>query len=143
MSNDNTNRLKDKLKNRERCESCEQILSDCEGGPIESLREWYESGNHVCEKGVRTKQSFLAKANEIGMLVEAKNAAYGSSFEKCGEFLRLLYPNGMKPEQYQDALLLVRIFDKQMRIATHKDALGENPYRDIAGYGILGATEER
>jgi hypothetical protein len=24
-----------------------------------------------------------------------------------------------------------------MRIATAKDALGENPYRDIAGYGIL------
>jgi hypothetical protein len=79
---------------------------------------------------------------EIGALVEEKNAAYGSSFEKCGEFLRLLYPDGLKPEQYKDALALVRIFDKQMRIATAKDALGENPYKDIAGYGILMSAAE-
>lgn len=77
---------------------------------------------------------------EIGELVEAKNAAYGSSFAKAGEFLGLLYPNGILPEQFADALLLVRIFDKQMRIATDRDALGESPYRDIAGYGILGAS---
>ena len=84
---------------------------------------------------------FFNKAMEIGALVEEKNEAYGSSFAKAGDFLRLLYPDGMKPEQYRDALMLVRIFDKQMRIATAKDALGENPYQDIAGYGILGATE--
>jgi hypothetical protein len=36
-------------------------------------------------------------------------------------------------------LLLVRIFDKQMRIATDADALGESPFADISGYGILGA----
>jgi len=29
--------------------------------------------------------------------------------------------------------------DKLFRIATDKDALGESTYRDIAGYGILGA----
>jgi hypothetical protein len=38
--------------------------------------------------------------------------------------------------------LLVRIFDKQMRIATRKDYAGESPYRDIAGYGILGAAKD-
>jgi hypothetical protein len=85
-------------------------------------------------------KSFLETATQIGNLVEEKNAAYGSSFAKAGDFLKLLYPDGLKPEQYTDALLLVRIFDKQMRIATAKDALGESPYRDIAGYGILGAT---
>ena len=84
-----------------------------------------------------TSGKYLRTAMEIGALVEEKNKAYGSSFEKCGDFLRLLYPEGLRPEQYQDALALVRIFDKQMRIATAKDALGENPYRDIAGYGIL------
>lgn len=75
---------------------------------------------------------------EIGEIVAEKNAAYGSSFAKAGEFLRLLYPNGLRPEQYADALLLVRIFDKQMRIATDRDALGESPYGDISGYGVLG-----
>lgn len=76
----------------------------------------------------------------IGKLVAEKNAAYGDSFNKCGEFLKLLYPNGVKPEQYADMLALVRVFDKQMRIATAKDALGENPWRDVAGYGILGVA---
>ena len=75
----------------------------------------------------------------IGALVDEKNAAYGSSFAASGAFLQLLYPNGLKPEQYAYALLLVRIFDKQMRIATDADALGESPFQDIAGYGLLGA----
>ena len=77
---------------------------------------------------------------EIGALVDSKNAAYGDAFHKAGAFLAILYPNGITPEQYGDALVLVRIFDKQMRIATGKDALGESPYRDIAGYGLLGVT---
>lgn len=81
-------------------------------------------------------------AAEIGSLVAEKNAAYGDSFAKCGEFLRLLYPEGIQPAQYDDALALVRIFDKQMRVATRKDAFGESPYLDIAGYGILGAVKD-
>ena len=84
-------------------------------------------------------KTFAELGTEIGELVERKNAAYGSSFAKAGAHLRLLYPDGLKPEQYDDALLLVRIFDKQMRIATDRDALGESPYGDISGYGILGA----
>lgn len=40
-------------------------------------------------------------------------------------------------------LCLVRILDKMFRIATDKDALGESPYRDIAGYGILGAVKDQ
>lgn len=85
------------------------------------------------------KKTFLEIATEIGELVERKNAAYGSSFAKAGEFLRLLYPDGLRPEQFTDALLLVRDFDKSMRIATDRDALGESPWADKAGYGILGA----
>jgi hypothetical protein len=79
-------------------------------------------------------------SNKMGQMVAEKNAAYGDSFAKSGEFLRLLYPEGIHPEQYRDALCLIRIFDKQMRIATDKDAFGESPYRDIIGYGILGAA---
>jgi hypothetical protein len=79
---------------------------------------------------------------EIAQLVAEKNQSYGSAFAKAGAFLRLLYPNGLRPEQFDDALLLVRIFDKQVRIATRKDAFGESPYADIAGYGILGAAND-
>ena len=76
---------------------------------------------------------------QVGALVDEKNAAYGASFAKSGPFLQLLYPAGLKPEAYTNALLLARIFDKQMRIATDNDATGESPFQDIAGYGLLGA----
>ena len=85
------------------------------------------------------RPTFEELGTEIGQLVDEKNAAYGSSFAKCGEFMRLLYPAGIPPHKVENALLLVRIFDKQMRIATDEDALGESPFADIAGYGLLGA----
>lgn len=75
---------------------------------------------------------------DLGALLEEKNAAYGSSFSKSGRFLALLWPDGIPAARYDDALLLVRIFDKQMRIATDNDSFGESPYQDIAGYGLLG-----
>jgi hypothetical protein len=90
-------------------------------------------------------RTFKQLGTQIGELVAHKNASYGSSFAKSGVFLRLLFPEGVPPERMEDALLLVRIFDKQMRIATAKDAFGESPYQDIAGYGLLGTQlhEER
>lgn len=78
----------------------------------------------------------------IGKLVDTKNAAYGDSFNKSSEFLKILYPNGVAPEQYGDMLGIIRVFDKLMRIATDKDALGENPWRDIGGYSILRCEAE-
>jgi hypothetical protein len=77
-------------------------------------------------------------ALEIGKLVDTKQKAYGDSFSKAEEFLRILYPNGIRKHQYKDLLTIVRIFDKLMRIATDKDALGESPFSDIVGYGLLG-----
>lgn len=78
----------------------------------------------------------------IGRLVAEKNKAYGDSFAKAGEVLRIMYPEGIRPEQYDDALAITRIVDKLFRIATMKDAFGESPYRDIAGYGLLGAANK-
>ncbi|MCP1355064.1 hypothetical protein [Aneurinibacillus migulanus] len=89
-----------------------------------------------------TMGMYEAKARELGQLVEEKQKAYGDSFSKAGEFLKLLYPNGIEPEQYTDALCLVRIFDKQMRIATKKDAFGESPYGDLVGYSLLGLVKD-
>lgn len=84
--------------------------------------------------------SFERVGRDIGRLVAEKNRAYGDSFAKGAAFLRLLYPQGVRPEQYGDLLALIRVFDKQMRIATAKDALGENPWKDLAGYGVLGTV---
>lgn len=74
----------------------------------------------------------------IGRLVDEKNSAYGDSFGRSGEILRVLFPDGVQPEQYDDFLAVTRVIDKLFRIATDRDALGESPWQDIAGYGLLG-----
>lgn len=85
-----------------------------------------------------TPTRFTQMGTEIGKRVDQKSVTYGDAFAKAGSFLELLYPNGVKPEQYADLLIQVRIFDKQMRIATDLQAFGESPFADLAGYGLLG-----
>lgn len=89
-----------------------------------------------------SKTHYEKIALEVAQMVAEKNVAYGNAFAKAGDFLALLYPDGIKPNQYQDMLMICRIFDKLMRIANKKDAFDENPYKDIIGYGILGASED-
>ncbi len=79
---------------------------------------------------------------EIGKLVDEKNNAYGSSFAESHKILSVLYPQGIKPEQYTDALAIIRVIDKLFRIANKKDAFGESPWKDIAGYAILGMAKD-
>jgi hypothetical protein len=88
------------------------------------------------------KKVYEALGTEIGKLVDTKQEAYGDSFNRSGDVLRSLYPQGIKPDQYDDALAIVRIVDKLFRIATHgdKDPMKESPFSDIAGYGLLGAA---
>jgi hypothetical protein len=78
----------------------------------------------------------------LGELTEEKNEAYGDSFARSGEIMSILYPYGITPNQYRDALGVVRVLDKLFRIATRKDAFGESPWKDIAGYGIVGAVTD-
>jgi len=73
----------------------------------------------------------------IGALADKKNAAYGNSIHDAGKIMRILYPRGINPDQMDDALAMIRILDKMFRIATAKRAFGENPFQDIAGYGIV------
>lgn len=88
------------------------------------------------------KEKFLEAAIDIGKLVQEKNNAYGNSFEQAGEFLKLLFPNGIPVSSYTDMLCIVRIFDKLKRIATHKNAYNESPYKDLDGYAILGLVKD-
>lgn len=82
-------------------------------------------------------------SNELGSLLEEKNRSYGSAFSKSSEVLKILYPNGIQPDQYTDLLLTTRILDKLFRIATDKSAFNEEPWKDIAGYGLLGVFKEQ
>ncbi len=85
---------------------------------------------------------YQAIGTAIGILTDSKNEAYGDSFNECATFLKLLYPNGVSPNQYTDMLCIVRIFDKLKRIATKKRAFGESPYKDIGGYALLGIEKD-
>jgi len=76
---------------------------------------------------------------QIGLLVDIKNQQYGD-FNSAGEVLATLYPYGVRPEQYKDILGVVRVIDKLRRIANGKQG-NENPWGDIAGYGLLGMEE--
>ena len=78
---------------------------------------------------------------DIGQLVSEKNKAYGDSFNKSQEIIKVLYPNGIQPKQYRDMLAIVRVIDKLFRI-DNKDAFGESPWRDIAGYSLLGIAND-
>ncbi len=74
---------------------------------------------------------------EIGLLVDKKNRVYGDSFRKASAILRIIRPQGLADANLDDLLALVRIIDKMFRILTARDGLGEDPWRDIAGYAIL------
>ena len=87
-------------------------------------------------------KDYVGIAKDIGLLVKEKQEAYGDSFSKSEEIIKVLYPNGVKPENYRDLLTITRIIDKLFRIATRKDAFGESPYRDIAGYALLGIASD-
>lgn len=87
-------------------------------------------------------KNYIDIAQSLGKLVQAKQEAYGDSFSKSKEIINILYPDGIKPENYQDALTIIRIIDKLFRIANKKDAFGESPYRDIAGYALLGLAND-
>jgi len=92
------------------------------------------------------KISYAQLGETIGLLVESKQKQYGDSFGKSGQIVRVLYPDGIAAHQLDDALALVRVIDKLFRIAQRgedgKDLGGESPWRDIAGYALLGATRD-
>ena len=86
----------------------------------------------------KSKRDYESIGADVGRLVAEKQLAYGDSFGRSGTVLKELYPDGIKPDQYDDLLTIARILDKLFRVATHKDAFGENPYKDITGYALLG-----
>ena len=131
----------------ETCRDCKSVYDDCTAwkGYVGNY-----FGSHLItpdevQKITATSEhdfrdDFRDIAAECAKITAEKNLAYGSSFSKSGAFLELLYPDGIKTEQFVDALLIARIFDKLMRIANRKDAFGESPYKDIIGYGLCGAV---
>ena len=76
-------------------------------------------------------------AATVADLVIRKQQQYGDSFATAPKILALLYPDGVRVEQYDALLAVVRILDKLKRIATAKQGDGEDPWNDICGYSLL------
>lgn len=88
------------------------------------------------------RKNYRQIAEGIGRLVQEKNEAYGDSFGQSCRILEVLYPYGIAPAQYRDALAITRVIDKLFRLSNKKDAFGESPWRDIAGYALLGIAND-
>lgn len=87
------------------------------------------------------ESEFHKIANALATLLEQKNLAYGDAFAKTTQILELLYPEGIKVEQYKDVHVIVRMLDKISRIAKDNDPMGESPYQDLAGYCLLALKQ--
>jgi hypothetical protein len=118
-----------------------EYIQKLHANPFNAI-ELSEKESKKFEEACENISPFVAKAKQIGRLVTDKNIAYGDSFSKSGDILKAFYPDGIKPEQYDDMLAVVRVVDKLFRIATRKNAFGESPWMDVTGYGILGAVND-
>jgi hypothetical protein len=99
------------------------------------------SKEEIINNGKSKVGKFESVGAKLGMLLDEKRNAYGNGATTATDILKILYPNGVKPDQYQDMLLMVRVLDKLCRISNVKGAFNENPWMDIAGYGMLGSEE--
>tara|TARA_E500000331_G_scaffold351456_2_gene398154 strand:+ start:2435 stop:2704 length:270 start_codon:yes stop_codon:yes gene_type:complete len=84
-------------------------------------------------------KSFKELALELSKLLEDKQKAYGESFNTAPKILQLLYPDGVKVEDYEQLLTITRILDKLNRIANNDKS--EDPFQDIAGYCLLALKQ--
>jgi hypothetical protein len=75
--------------------------------------------------------------SEIGRLVSEKQKAYGDSYGNSGKILEILFPNGVKPDQYKELLAICRVVDKLFRLANDPHYGDESPWGDICGYSLL------
>ncbi|MFK7678654.1 hypothetical protein ACI3ER_11490 [Bacillus sp. Wb] len=110
---------------------------------------FYESELELVTNEINETGYFETKATELGKLVDTKQNAYGDSFSKAFDLMKI-YLQNYKNEQdntytipeslLQHILLQVRIIDKQNRIFSNPDGdlMQENPYADLSGYGLLG-----
>lgn len=91
-------------------------------------------------------EEYKERGKQLGELIASKQTQYGNAVGKTDRILRVLYPNGIKPHQYGDVLLTVRVLDKLSRISQRgpdgRDLGGETPWKDIAGYGLLGWRQD-
>lgn len=102
---------------------------------------------------MKDEEKILKKADRLRLVgVTAtkrtidKNAKYGDAIRKVAAKLKVDYPDGVRPDQFEDMLLWVRTQDKLSRIASYTEQKRkddpESPWADISGYGQLGEEKD-
>lgn len=82
-----------------------------------------------------TKEIYKELTDNLIELLISKEKAYGQAYLNAPEILKILYPEGVQPNDYDKLLYITRILDKLNRIA--QDDNTEDPLQDIAGYSLL------
>ncbi len=116
------------------------------GAPYDYINDRLVVAEKTTEAREASPGPFQELGASVGELVDEKQRQYGQSVQKSGKILETLFPNGIQPHQYADMLLIVRMLDKMSRLAQRgedgKDLGGESPYRDLAGYSLLGLSKD-
>ena len=131
-----------------------KMESDLENdGPSETDKEVFLGDEPAPVKAPKTTKKKEGKAgkstefdviaNELATMLASKNRKYGDSYAKMAHVLPLFYPNGVRGENLLDAVFILRIIDKLMRISSDQRDDDEDPVMDVAGYAILRMREMR
>jgi hypothetical protein len=102
-----------------------------------------ETYRGMCGGPAPSGYDFAAICTSLAVTLTEKNAKYGNSFAVTGDFLRLLWPSGCKPEDFDRVMLCARMFDKMKRLAAAVDGDDEDPLLDLAGYAVLGLATRK
>jgi len=84
---------------------------------------------------------FELKASRLAAILDFKHSSYGRTFYKIPKILEILWPGGIKCEEYEQLLAIIRVLDKIARLSNNTQDK-EDPWSDIAGYGLLMMKEE-
>lgn len=113
------------------CRDCEVLPENCP-----PMKKMYTNIHKTPEN------EYEKTALEIAKLVSKKQIQYGDSFSNSHKIFEVLYPNGVKPEQMKDFLVIVRIVDKLFRLS-RGDQGDESAWSDINGYSLLALVRSK
>ena len=93
-------------------------------------RDAAEMAPLVCRQDILPRPDYRRIAEEIGDIVESKQEAYGDSFGRSGAVLRILYPEGLWPEQLFEAV----------RVGLQHRSIGLLAHVEFGGHRISAAA---
>lgn len=86
------------------------------------------------------QNEYESAGQALGLLIDEKRRQYGGgALERAAAVMTLLYPDGIQPEHYCDAMSLMRVVEKLCRVAGGNQG-DEDAWIDIAGHGLVAGA---